>query len=206
MKLYNFEKEKNELKERNANIKLNNLLEIFNNSSSIIQNKIDYQKLIIKWIQEKVNKNIIKINLIFKMSKNGSNSDDFHQYCDNQGPTLTITQTSKDKIFGGFTNLSWNNHEGYINDKSNNTFIFSLNLKKRYDMININKVAICCGKITGPHFGHDDFGFRKNMKVGFVYALNNTNFLSNNNLELIDEKGNYKTFEAKELEVYQILF
>ena len=44
------------------------------------------------------------------------------------------------------------------------------------------------------------------MKEGFVYANNKTNFLSNNNLELINEKGNKKDFETKELEVYQIIF
>ena len=41
------------------------------------------------------------------MSINGRTSKDFHKYCDNKGPTLTIVKTTKNKIFGGFTPLNW---------------------------------------------------------------------------------------------------
>ena len=84
-----------------------NLIETFKCSSSIIENNIDYQKLIIKWIQEKTNRNISQIKLIFKMSVNGNMSKDFHKHCDKKGLTLIITKTSNNKIFGGFTILSW---------------------------------------------------------------------------------------------------
>ena len=43
---------------------------------------------------------------IFVMSINGSTSKDFHKYCDNKGPTLTIVKTTKNKIFGGYP-LNW---------------------------------------------------------------------------------------------------
>ena len=36
-------------------------------------------------------------------------SKDFHKYCDNQGPNLILVKTKKNKIFGGFTPLSWEN-------------------------------------------------------------------------------------------------
>ena len=44
------------------------------------------------------------------------------------------------------------------------------------------------------------------MEEGFVYADNKSNFLSNNNLELVEEKGEIKIFQTKEMEVYQIKF
>ena len=114
------------------------------------------------------------------MSKNGNSSNDFHKYCDYKGPTLVIAETSKNKKFGGFTPLDWcikkKVEERGIFDKSNQTFIFSLNLKKKYDMIDINKTSICCSPKVGPDFGFDDFGFRKNMKEGFIYANDQTNF------------------------------
>ena len=97
-KIDNLEKEKNELNEKMKIVFNTTLFEEFDNSSSIIQNKIEYQRLIIKWIQEKVKKNIKNINLIFKMSKNGTTSNDFHNYCDDKGSTLSIIQTSKDEI------------------------------------------------------------------------------------------------------------
>ncbi len=75
--------------------------------SSIIKDSINYQNSIINWIKKKTNKNISNIELIFKMSENGSSSDDFHRICDNQGPTLILIETNKNRIFGGFTPFSW---------------------------------------------------------------------------------------------------
>ena len=95
----------------------------------------------------------------------------------------------------------------FICDESNQTFIFSLNLKKKYDMLDVKKNAICCGSFVGPVFGHDDLGFRKNMKEGFVSAKNTKcNFFTNKNLEIIEENGDKKYFKTKELEVYQLTF
>ena len=87
-------------------------------------------ELIINWIKETINKEKIKFKLIFKMSENGTKSEDFHKTCDNQGPTLTLVKTTKNKIFGGFTPLNWLSEGGGTNDPTNQTFIFSLNLKK----------------------------------------------------------------------------
>ena len=76
------------------------------------------------------------------MSVNGSSSDDFHNYCDNKGPTLTLVKTTQNKIFGGFSPLNWDNYAGDKYDKDNQTFIFSLNLMKKYDMISRENSAI----------------------------------------------------------------
>ena len=73
-------------------------------------------------------------------------------------------------------------------------------------MLNRDKRSISFSPFLGPDFGCDDFGFQSNLKKGFVYANNHCNFLSNNNLELIDEKGNKKYFETKELEIFKIVF
>ena len=89
------------------------------------------KNLIINWIREKTNKNSVKFELIFRMSENGSKSSDFHKYCDNKGSTLIIIKTAKNKIFGGFTPLNWKDNGNAINDESNQTFIFSLNLDKK---------------------------------------------------------------------------
>ena len=60
------------------------------------------------------------------MSENGSSSNDFHKYCDNQGATLTLIKTTGNVIFGGFTPLSWSSsYRGHC-DYSKKTFVFSL--------------------------------------------------------------------------------
>ena len=140
------------------------------------------------------------------MSSNGNKSTDFHKYCDNIGPTLTLVKTSKNQIFGGFTSLNWKNEGDGIIDKSNETFIFSLNLMKKYDIIDQNKRAITCSKNYGPNFGARDFSLDQNMKRGATFANSSCNYLSNNNLELTGGKGETETFETEELEVYKVIY
>ena len=176
------------------------------NLSSIIKDDINSVNLINNWIEETINKKGIKWELIFKMSENGTKSSDFHKYCDNKGPTLTLIKTTKDKIFGGFTPLNWSNDGGYKTDLKNQTFIFSLNLKKKYNMIKKDGKGIYCSKDSGPNFGNADFRLNENMKTGDIYGNNNCNFLSNNNLELTGGKGNNESFETYEFEIYKIIY
>ena len=182
-------------------------IQVFDNNnifdSKIINNDRDKKETIINWIKQKTNKNIINLEKIFVMSINGSASKDFHKYCDNKGPTLTIVKTTKNKIFGGFTPLNWDNSGSKI-DIDNQTFIFSLNLMKKYDMINIKKQAIYCRTGYGPYFGGKDFSIEYNMKTAEAYANAGTNFLSNNNLELIGGKGNNISFDIEDFEIFKV--
>ena len=174
--------------------------------SSIINN--DIKKLTIcNWIKQKINKNQIKFEKIFTMSINGSSPNDFHKYCDNKGPTLTLIKTSKNKIFGGFTPLNWESGEDLLKlDGNNQTFIFSLDLMKKFDMINKEKAAIYCDKLKGPIFGASDINIQSNMKKCVTYANKYTNFLANNNLELIGGKGEHETVDIDDFEVFKIIY
>ena len=181
----------------------------YNTIDSLIINKdIKKQEAIINWIKQKINKKNIDFKKIFTMSLNGSSCNDFHKYCDNKGPTLTIIKTTNNKIFGGFTPLNWESSGNGENkyDKSNQTFLFSLDLMKKFDMINAKKEAIYCTKNNGPYFGGRDFSIESNMKKGETYANYATNFISNNNLELIGEKGNDKKFDIEDFEVFQVIY
>ena len=143
------------------------------------------------------------------MSINGSSSKDFHKYCDNKGPTLTLVKTTKNKIFGGFTPLNWDSAQSDKKDEKNETFIFSLNLMKKYDMIKKEKGAIHCNKNNGPYFGGQaarDFSIESNMKKGETYANGYSNFLSNQNLDLTCEKGNKEVFDIEDFEVFKVIY
>ena len=176
------------------------------NLSSIINNDRDKQNSIINWIKEKYNEKSIKFELIFKMSEMGTKSKYFHKYCDNKGPSLILIKTKNNKIFGGFTHLNWNIKDGNTKDLNNNTFIFSLNLKKKYDMINKEGVAIINSPEYGPNFGQTDFALTKDMTKGKSYADSSSNFLSTDNLELTGERGTLGNFETEEFEVYKVIF
>ena len=132
------------------------------------------------------------------MSKIGYKCEDFHKYCDNKGPTLSLVKTKQNKIFGGFTPLNWNDYDGHLFDPSNQTFIFSLNLNKKFDAINPKKKAINCTSKIAICFGDYDFSLNENMKSGKTYANKYCNFLSNENLELTGGKGANENFETEE--------
>ena len=179
----------------------------FFESSSIIADDVNKQNLIINWIKEKVKIKDLEFKLIFKMTEHGYEGKIFHKYCDNKGPNLILIKTNKERIFGGFTPLDWENNSKPKFDQSNKTFIFSLNLNKKYDMISIKKKAIQgFNQDYGPNFGDYDFGLTKNLKEGMTYANTSCNYLSNENLELKGGKGNDENFQAEEFEVYQVIY
>ena len=182
--------------------------EIINNSyiNSSIINDMNDLSLIVEWIKEAIDKDLIQFKSIFKMSENGTKSEDFHKFCDNKGPTLTIIKTTKNNIFGGFTPFNWNSNEGNICDELNQTFIFSLNSKKKFGIKEKNSFAIKNQSDCGPIFGNFDFGLRDNMKIGKVYATEKSSFLSINNLELIGENKNSEPFETEELEIFKVIY
>ena len=203
-----FTPEKEELNKFLQNIKnFGKILEYSFFLSSIIINDFNKQKIINDWIIEKTNKNEIKYELIFRMSENGSSNEAFHKYCDNRGPTLVLIKTTKNRIFGGFTPLNWDCKSRDVLDNSNQTFLFSLNLMKKYDIINKSKKAIECNKNYGPYFGDFDFGFQKNLKEGKAFANESCSFV-NKNLELTGgkSKSDNEDFETEELEIYKVIF
>ena len=172
-------------------------------NTSIINDDINKQNILIKWIKEAVNKNNFNSKLIFKMSIHGDKCEDFHKYCDNKGATLILIQTTTNKKFGGFTPLNWKNEEKPL-DPKNQTFIFSLDLNKKYKILNSNKQAIKSSKDFGPDFGNDDIQLKKNLRQGICYADDSCNFISSGRTELTGGKGSQEDFVTKELEVYQI--
>ena len=204
------EKEMNEFTENIKNfgqiVSIDKNYNNFFKSSSIIKDDEDNINLIKTWILETIKKVEIKFELIFKMSENGTKSEDFHKYCDNKGPTLILVKTTNNKIFGGFTPLNWNIKKGDEKDLNNYSFIFSLNLKKKFDMIKKDGPAIYCSKIYGPNFGCADFRLNRDMKTGETYANSGCNFLRNQNLELTGGRGNSENFETEEFEAYKVIF
>jgi hypothetical protein len=72
-----------------------------------------------------------KFNLIYRGSRDGFKSSDFHKYCDDKGATLIIIKSETGEIFGGYTDISWTSYK--IRSKGDelkagkgNSFLFSL--------------------------------------------------------------------------------
>ena len=92
----------------------------------------------------------IKYELIYKGSKNGDKSLNFHTKVDGIKNTLTLVKTKKGIRFGGFTSEIWNQIGGY-GKCDPFAFCFSLELKKIYNCQK-NQIAIFCSDGYGPYF------------------------------------------------------
>ena len=64
--------------------------------------------------------------------------DQFFNKCGNKSPTMIFIKTTENLRFGGYTNEIWPKNGS---KKDENSFIFSLNKKKKYKVIN-SKYAI----------------------------------------------------------------
>jgi hypothetical protein len=100
-----------------------------------------------------------KWTLIYRGTRDGFGSKDFHSKCDGYSNTLTIVKAyGTSYIFGGFTSINWNS--SFLPKSDPNAFLFSLtnrdNIPSKMKQIN-TKHSIFCFSVYGPIFGsgHD---------------------------------------------------
>ena len=103
------------------------IIESKNLIGDIIKNK-DQCNLIYDWIGK--NKTL-RFQLLYKGTKDGDSREAFHKKCDNQGPNISIIESTDGQIFGGYTSKSWIiNYRNYTPDSE--SFLFSF---KQYRFI-----------------------------------------------------------------------
>ena len=73
----------------------------------------------------------VKYELLYRASRDGEKTGDFHKKCDNKGTTLIIIKTDKGLKFGGYTEENWGNKYDVKDPKA---FCFSIDLKKIYNI------------------------------------------------------------------------
>ena len=168
-------------------------------SKNILLNQDDFD--LIKYF---INKGNIKLSLIYKATIDSDFSNKFHEKCDNHSPTISLIKTDNGLRFGGYTTQTWNNDEECKQDDE--AFLFSISLRKKYELETGAECAIYCGGEYGPTFGE-----------GFDLCLCN-NFMGLNgsysNFPKTYGKGNAtneltgknKNFKISDVEVYLVAF
>ena len=137
-------KKANELIKKNTEI-INQLKNEKQKEEEQKQNKIKFAKqtfettnilndeekiLISEWIHPK---KVLKFNMVFNTSKDGSSASTFHYYCDGVSPTVTIVRDTNGNKFGGYTTSTWNQPGPGANyGRDQNAFIFNLSKKIKY--------------------------------------------------------------------------
>ena len=119
-----------------------------------------------------------RFTLLYRGTRDGFGSRDFHSKCDNHSNTLTICKTSQKKrrecersklkapefayICGGFTTVKWESLNKWKHVSDPNAFVFSLtNKDNKPCKLSVNpkkhQYAVCCYSGSGPKFGDDIF-------------------------------------------------
>ncbi len=100
-----------------------------------------------------------KWSLLYRGTRDGFRSNDFHSKCDGHSNTLTIFKAKENSyIFEGFTTVEWDTSSKWKSDA--NAFLFSLTNKDNQPLkmkINTNKhqSAFRCNSEFSPIFGCD---------------------------------------------------
>ncbi len=167
-------------------------------NSLIINNNINYQKTIKKWIDKD---NDIQAKLLYRKSRDGNKISTFHQLCDNKGPTLTLFITDDGNIGGLYTPLSWDCVSKWKND--NDTLIFNLSKKKKYKKNQKNCSIYCDGSYGPKTYG---FGFYKPNQMDKIEHLGTSinNYFENGADILLNNSTIIKYFNTNEVEVFEI--
>ena len=152
-----------------------------------------------------------KMELIYRGSRDGTKSQNFHEKCDNQGPTICLYKNEKGYIFGGYASISWSK-EGNDYKRAPDCFLFTLTNIYGTEPIKFKfkdtKYSVYHSYDHGPHFGGDikifeDFNTKdstSNFPDDYEDTLNKgksifTGDLNNNNCD----------FKVKEIEVFKLL-
>ena len=153
--------------------------------------------------------------LVYRASKDGDTSYNFHNKCDYIGPNMVLIKTKKNFIFGGITSKSWKHllkdikkdePEYGTEIKDEKAFGFSVNLKKIYINGKPDEFAIFCNNQYGPVFKNNFFTiFNKCLKNGGICGkIEESNFIGQE--KDYEFNGEEEKFEIEDIEVFQIGF
>ena len=196
--------EMNEMKEFIDRLKeVDYIVGSINRNKALLSDKMiideEERKLICDWIS--INRKV-KMELLYKATRDGDSSSSFHNKCNGKSPTLTLVKTSNGYRCGGFTSLPWDSFRDYKED--NDAFVFSMDTRSKYKSTNSN--SIYCHSDYGPTFGDGHVGHDLYLANGFLTsAKSSCNCPSTyKTVKKSELTGGEYNFKVKECEVYLI--
>ena len=147
----------------------------------------------------KENKRII-INLLYKASADSDSASVFHEKCDGANNTIVLVETKDGKRFGGYTTKSW---KGNCVEKADpDAFIFSFDKMKTYDNIPGDDAIGCYPKFGTIFLWRQIKIFDNAFIRGGNTIEKELNFNTEEDFELT---GGNRTFDVKDIEVYEVI-
>ena len=112
--------------------------------------------------------------LLYRASRDGWLTSDFHRLCDEKGPTVVLVKVSNGRLCGGYCSIGWKDNGGDQHDFK--SFLFSLDCFKKYNdsqQVHLGHINWYIG--NGPWFGYGALGFKSPMNdYDEAYCRTNT--------------------------------
>ena len=165
-------------------------------------------KQVCTWLTEGAEDKALRLELLYRASRDGWAAQDFHSKCDGKGATITVIKCSGGFVFGGYADVPWNSHSWHI--PSPKAFLFSLHGPSGLCPVKLPLLfqnrghALFCEGSVGPTFGNGDLRVGHNANAGKSYtALGCSYHLPAGQSGRTFFTGAHK-FKAAEVEVYQV--
>ena len=184
------------------------IYEEFLDDTNIIKEKKEIDLILdkIQVIFHKSYKNFINLKRIYSASKDGDSAEVFHSLCDGIAPLVVLIKTTKNVVFGGYTEAPYTFSKKRVGNKDDNAFIFSINKMKTYD-VEKGTNATCSFKDYGPVF----YGYEYCNIYLFGDFFNDEGNVAKkgdryNTKEDFEINNGEQKFLVKELEVFQVYY
>ncbi|CAD8129773.1 unnamed protein product [Paramecium sonneborni] len=116
---------------------------------------ISYSQLqkIINFIQSKSNKKVKNFTQIYLGSRDGLSAYAYWNKVNNKSDLIIIFKSKSGNIFGGFSPCKWQYYQGYVQDNTLSSFLFSQTHDQIYPLKEANKAqAIYSNQSYGAYF------------------------------------------------------
>ena len=172
--------------------------------SMILSNDPRSKKMVADWVLETIKSNHCQLNLLYRGSRDGFQAKNFHEKCDNRGPTVVLIENTTENKFGGYAAVSWmSNGNDIKNEESKRSFLFSVDKKQKLlYKLKCDMMALYHSLAYGPAFGNALF-------VRGKFNEKNGSGCISESYEDLKEGGlisGTHPFTVKEIEVYSIEF
>ena len=152
-----------------------------------------------------------KMELIYRGTRDGTSSNDFHNKCDNKGETIVLIKNDKDNIFGGYTSYPWGKDDNY--HSAPDSFLFTLtniyNINPTKFPSKNNQQEVGHNISYGPYFGGGpDLYINNNFLnnggyLGFPYSYEDI-LGKGKSIFTGKDNNNYGDIKIKEIEVFKV--
>eukprot|EP00347_Sterkiella_histriomuscorum_P012775 403367270 len=148
-----------------------------------------------------------KYKLLYCGSRDGFEAQDFHEYCDERGPTMSFILSECGYVFGGYASVPWTSSDNHKFYSDADAFIFSLSKRSIHKQFRNMKQAVYHRKDLLCEFGRDDMDIRDKCNENkSICNLGHTYELPEGCVQYSNEAQSYLAgiyqFKVLEIEVY----